>query len=260
MGTYLRDTTLASGPTRRSEPQCLREQRRLDWLPACVAGAELKNALPLGADRPLVAEDRAIVEKPKVQLIWNCRKSDRPAGPPPRGSLPGLPAEPAGEVALVGQAHRRRDIAHLDSCREQFLRLGEPSLVAQLPQGQAGLLPNETVQVVAVVPASENQLPQGICGVHVPQQAPDGRSPGVSGGEVRSLEPSRQAQQRNEKLQNRDGALPAQSAARPRLEPEQIRKALPHLRELNIGHSIVSRALFTGIGEAVGEMKRRMNA
>lgn len=35
---------------------------------------------------------------------------------------------------------------------------------------------------------------------------------------------------------------------------------LPHLRELNIGHSIVSRALFTGIGEAVGEMRRRMNA
>jgi pyridoxine 5-phosphate synthase len=39
----------------------------------------------------------------------------------------------------------------------------------------------------------------------------------------------------------------------------QIR-TLPHLHELNIGHSIISRALFTGIEEAVGEMKRRMNA
>lgn len=34
---------------------------------------------------------------------------------------------------------------------------------------------------------------------------------------------------------------------------------LPWLHELNIGHSIVSRALYTGIEEAVREMKRRMN-
>ncbi len=37
-------------------------------------------------------------------------------------------------------------------------------------------------------------------------------------------------------------------------------RTLPHLHELNIGHSIVSRALFTGIEEAVREMKTRMNA
>ncbi len=36
-------------------------------------------------------------------------------------------------------------------------------------------------------------------------------------------------------------------------------KTLPHLHELNIGHSIVSRALFTGVEEAVREMKTRMN-
>lgn len=36
-------------------------------------------------------------------------------------------------------------------------------------------------------------------------------------------------------------------------------RTLPHLRELNIGHSILSRALFTGIDEAVREMKARMN-
>ena len=30
---------------------------------------------------------------------------------------------------------------------------------------------------------------------------------------------------------------------------------LPHLRELNIGHSIVSRAIFVGISQAVREMK-----
>jgi pyridoxine 5-phosphate synthase len=36
-------------------------------------------------------------------------------------------------------------------------------------------------------------------------------------------------------------------------------RALPHLHELNIGHSIVSRALFTGVEEAVREMKTRMN-
>ena len=35
-------------------------------------------------------------------------------------------------------------------------------------------------------------------------------------------------------------------------------RALPHLHELNIGHSIVSRALFTGVDEAVREMKARM--
>jgi pyridoxine 5-phosphate synthase len=40
-----------------------------------------------------------------------------------------------------------------------------------------------------------------------------------------------------------------------------IRKILriPHLYELNIGHSIISRALMTGMAEAVAEMKRRMN-
>jgi pyridoxine 5-phosphate synthase len=36
-------------------------------------------------------------------------------------------------------------------------------------------------------------------------------------------------------------------------------RTIPHLNELNIGHSILSRALQTGIGEAVREMKARMN-
>jgi pyridoxine 5-phosphate synthase len=36
-------------------------------------------------------------------------------------------------------------------------------------------------------------------------------------------------------------------------------RTLPNLHELNIGHSIVSRALFTGVEDAVREMKRRMN-
>lgn len=36
-------------------------------------------------------------------------------------------------------------------------------------------------------------------------------------------------------------------------------RTLPHLHELNIGHSILSRALFTGVEEAVHEMKARMN-
>jgi pyridoxine 5-phosphate synthase len=36
-------------------------------------------------------------------------------------------------------------------------------------------------------------------------------------------------------------------------------RLLPHLHELNIGHSIVSRALFCGVGEAVREMRSRMN-
>lgn len=33
---------------------------------------------------------------------------------------------------------------------------------------------------------------------------------------------------------------------------------IPHLHELNIGHSILCRALLSGIGEAVREMKARM--
>lgn len=36
-------------------------------------------------------------------------------------------------------------------------------------------------------------------------------------------------------------------------------RTLPHLNELNIGHAILSRALFTGIEEAVREMRARMN-
>jgi pyridoxine 5-phosphate synthase len=36
-------------------------------------------------------------------------------------------------------------------------------------------------------------------------------------------------------------------------------RTLPNLHELNIGHSIVSRAVFTGVEEAVREMKMRMN-
>ncbi len=36
-------------------------------------------------------------------------------------------------------------------------------------------------------------------------------------------------------------------------------RTIPPLHELNIGHSIISRALFTGIEEAVREMKARMN-
>jgi pyridoxine 5'-phosphate synthase PdxJ len=34
--------------------------------------------------------------------------------------------------------------------------------------------------------------------------------------------------------------------------------ALPGIHELNIGHSIISRAVFTGLREAVAEMKRIM--
>jgi pyridoxine 5-phosphate synthase len=37
-------------------------------------------------------------------------------------------------------------------------------------------------------------------------------------------------------------------------------RTLPHLHEMNIGHSIISRALFTGIEEAIRELKLRMNA
>jgi pyridoxine 5-phosphate synthase len=36
-------------------------------------------------------------------------------------------------------------------------------------------------------------------------------------------------------------------------------RTVPHLHELNIGHSIMARALFTGIEEAVRELKQRMN-
>jgi pyridoxine 5-phosphate synthase len=36
-------------------------------------------------------------------------------------------------------------------------------------------------------------------------------------------------------------------------------RTLPHLHELNIGHSILSRAVFNGIEEAVREMRARMN-
>ncbi len=36
-------------------------------------------------------------------------------------------------------------------------------------------------------------------------------------------------------------------------------RTIPHLHELNIGHSIMSRALLSGLGEAVREMKARMN-
>jgi pyridoxine 5-phosphate synthase len=36
-------------------------------------------------------------------------------------------------------------------------------------------------------------------------------------------------------------------------------RTIPHLHELNIGHSIISRALFTGIDEAVRTMKQLMN-
>ena len=37
-------------------------------------------------------------------------------------------------------------------------------------------------------------------------------------------------------------------------------RTIPHLHELNIGHSIISRALFTGIEEAVRTMKQMMNS
>ena len=34
---------------------------------------------------------------------------------------------------------------------------------------------------------------------------------------------------------------------------------IPHVEELNIGHSIISRAIFVGLRRAVKEMKQRMN-
>jgi pyridoxine 5-phosphate synthase len=34
--------------------------------------------------------------------------------------------------------------------------------------------------------------------------------------------------------------------------------SIPQVRELNIGHAIVARAVFTGLKEAVAEMKRLM--
>ena len=35
----------------------------------------------------------------------------------------------------------------------------------------------------------------------------------------------------------------------------EIVAELPHLHELNIGHSIISRALFVGVAQAVAQMK-----
>ena len=35
---------------------------------------------------------------------------------------------------------------------------------------------------------------------------------------------------------------------------------IPHLEELNIGHSIVSRTLFTGLENAVAEMRSAMES
>ena len=37
-------------------------------------------------------------------------------------------------------------------------------------------------------------------------------------------------------------------------------RTIPHLHELNIGHSIVSRAITHGMAEAVATMKRLMNS
>lgn len=34
--------------------------------------------------------------------------------------------------------------------------------------------------------------------------------------------------------------------------------AIPEMNELNIGHAIIGRAVFTGLPEAVAEMKRLM--
>jgi pyridoxine 5-phosphate synthase len=34
--------------------------------------------------------------------------------------------------------------------------------------------------------------------------------------------------------------------------------AIPEIRELNIGHAIIAQAVFTGLGNAVAEMKRLM--
>jgi pyridoxine 5-phosphate synthase len=36
--------------------------------------------------------------------------------------------------------------------------------------------------------------------------------------------------------------------------------AIPEIEEVNIGHSIVSRAVLTGMTEAVGEMRRLIDA
>ncbi len=35
--------------------------------------------------------------------------------------------------------------------------------------------------------------------------------------------------------------------------------ALPQIKELNIGHFLIAESVFTGLGEAIGEMRRRMN-
>ncbi|MBO9453831.1 pyridoxine 5'-phosphate synthase [Paracoccus sp. R12_1] len=35
--------------------------------------------------------------------------------------------------------------------------------------------------------------------------------------------------------------------------------ALPQVKELNIGHFLIAESVFTGLGEAIGEMRRRMN-
>ena len=45
-----------------------------------------------------------------------------------------------------------------------------------------------------------------------------------------------------------------------RLSPEDVQAiaAIPEMNELNIGHAIIGRAVFTGLPEAVAEMKRLM--
>ncbi|WP_417002872.1 pyridoxine 5'-phosphate synthase, partial [Akkermansia sp.] len=40
---------------------------------------------------------------------------------------------------------------------------------------------------------------------------------------------------------------------------EQLMNGVPHLHELNIGHTIVSRALFVGLEQAVREMRQAID-
>lgn len=46
------------------------------------------------------------------------------------------------------------------------------------------------------------------------------------------------------------------------LDYENVKRicTIPHLHELNIGHSIVARAIFVGLGKAVAEMKKILSA
>lgn len=180
----------------------------------------------------------------RLRRVWAADGSGLGAGPgfhrhehlalsgPSRRGLAGLPAEPPGEIALVGQADRRTNGGDLHPLAEQFLGAGQPVLGSVLPEGESGFLLQHPVEVIAMVAALPDHVRQRFLFHDGGEKLLQRGVLGAAGTQPQPFDPAGGTEQRQHHLEDRHRRLPAQRLTLIGLQAEEVSHLFAELGKL----------------------------